>query len=225
MSGAGPMPTLAIIVTQIRRMILRVTQLSAGYGPHTIARGINFELHSGEVLVISGPNGSGKSTLLRILAGLQAPTGGAVVYDTGTHRLDPRDARHLIGWVAPDLALYRELSGIENLRFFAHVRGLSISDADLKALLQRVGLGHRGHDRLATYSSGMAQRLRYAFALLHDPPVLLLDEPTVTLDERGAAIVDHIITAQRQRGLTVIATNDPRELRYADLLLSLAGSA
>ncbi len=68
----------------------------------------------------------------------------------------------------------------------------------------------------------MTQRLRYAFALLHRPAVLLLDEPTVTLDERGTAFVDRIITAQRQRGLTVIATNDPRELRYADLLLKLA---
>jgi heme exporter protein A len=124
--------------------------------------------------------------------------------------------------VAPDLSLYRELSGIENLRFFAQVRGLSVSDTALYELLDLVGLGQRGNDRLAAYSSGMTQRLRYAFALLHRPAVLLLDEPTVTLDERGTAFVDRIITAQRQRGLTVIATNDPRELRYADLLLKLA---
>lgn len=204
-----------------QHMQLRVTQLSASYGVRTILRGISFELQRGEVLVVSGPNGSGKSTLLRILAGLQMPASGSVSYTVGDHQLDLRDMRHLIGWVAPDLSLYRELSGIENLRFFADVRGLAISDAELHDLLRRVGLGERGHDRLAAYSSGMTQRLRYAFALLHRPPVLLLDEPTVTLDERGTAFVEQIITDQRQRGLTVIATNDPRELRYADLLLKL----
>ncbi|WP_322512561.1 heme ABC exporter ATP-binding protein CcmA [Chloroflexus sp.] len=204
-------------------MQLHVSQLSASYGARTILRNINFTLHRGEVLVVSGPNGSGKSTLLRILAGLQAPAGGSVYYEAGGNRVDPRDARHLIGWVAPDLALYRELSGIENLRFFARVRGLTTSDAALRDLLAQVGLGNRGDDRLAAYSSGMAQRLRYAFALLHRPPVLLLDEPTVTLDERGAAVVEQIIADQRRRGLTVIATNDPRELRYADLLLRLGG--
>ncbi|WP_298402210.1 ABC transporter ATP-binding protein [uncultured Chloroflexus sp.] len=205
-------------------MQLHVSQLSAGYGARTIVRDISFTLHRGEVLVVSGPNGSGKSTVLRILAGLQAPTSGVAYYEAGGTRFDPRDARHLIGWVAPDLALYRELSGIENLRFFARVRGLAISDAALYELLTRVGLGKRGDDRLAAYSSGMAQRLRYAFALLHRPPVLLLDEPTVTLDEQGAAVVDQIIADQRRHGLTVIATNDPRELRYADLILRLGGS-
>lgn len=205
------------------RMQLHVLQLSAGYGARTIVRDISFTLYRGEVLVVSGPNGSGKSTVLRILAGLQAPTSGVAYYEAGGTRFDPRDARHLIGWVAPDLALYRELSGIENLRFFARVRGLAISDAALYELLTQVGLGKRGDDRLAAYSSGMTQRLRYAFALLHRPPVLLLDEPTVTLDERGAAVVDQIIADQRRRGLTVIATNDPRELRYADLILRLGG--
>lgn len=203
-------------------MQLYVSQLSAGYNARIILSGISFELHRGEVLVVSGPNGSGKSTLLRILAGLQVPAGGTVYYTIGKQQFAPRDARHLIGWVAPDLSLYRELSGIENLRFFAQVRGLSMSDTALYELLDLVGLGQRGNDRLAAYSSGMTQRLRYAFALLHRPAVLLLDEPTVTLDERGTAFVDRIITAQRQRGLTVIATNDPRELRYADLLLKLA---
>jgi heme exporter protein A len=202
-------------------MQLYVSQLSAGYNARIILSGISFELHRGEVLVVSGPNGSGKSTLLRILAGLQVPAGGIVYYTFGKQQFAPRDARHLVGWVAPDLSLYRELSGIENLRFFAQVRGLSVSDTALYELLELVGLGHRGNDQLAAYSSGMTQRLRYAFALLHRPPVLLLDEPTVTLDERGTAFVDRIITAQRRRGLTVIATNDPRELRYADLLLKL----
>lgn len=90
-------------------------------------------------------------------------------------------------------------------------------------MLEQVGLGGRGGDLLAAYSSGMGQRLRYAYALLHQPPALLLDEPTVTLDERGAEVVERIVQAQRERGILVIATNDPRELRYGDYVLRLGG--
>jgi heme exporter protein A len=104
------------------------------------------------------------------------------------------------------------------------VRRLSLNEATIDALLERVGLGGRGDDRLAAYSSGMAQRLRYAYALLHRPPALLLDEPTVTLDERGAGVVDAVIAEQRRHGLVVIATHDPRELRYGDLLLRLGAA-
>jgi heme exporter protein A len=136
----------------------------------------------------------------------------------------PEAAPWLFGWVAPDLQLYRELTGLENLRFFADVRGLHLTDAALMALLEEVGLGGRGGDLLAAYSSGMAQRLRYAYALLHRPPILLLDEPTVTLDERGAALVGRVIAAQRARGITVVATNDAREERYGDIVLRLSHS-
>jgi heme exporter protein A len=101
------------------------------------------------------------------------------------------------------------------------VRGLRRERAELEALLEQVGLGGRGGDLLAAYSSGMAQRLRYAYALLHRPPVLLLDEPTVTLDERGAALIEQLVAARRERGITIIATNDPRELRFGDYVLRL----
>jgi heme exporter protein A len=178
----------------------------------------------GEVLVVSGANGSGKSTLLRVLAGLQEPLAGSVRYTYGGAAYWPADALALIGWVAPDLMLYRELTARENIRFFADVRGIALSDAAIDDLLTQIGLPGRADDRLAAYSSGMAQRLRYAYALLHQPPILLLDEPTVTLDTAGAAVVDALIVAQRQRGIVVIATNDPRELRYADLVLRLGAA-
>jgi heme exporter protein A len=200
---------------------LSLNDVSASYGARTVLRAVSLRLHQGEVLVISGPNGSGKSTLLRLLCGLQQPTAGMVRYQQGDNTYAPHEARHLIGWVAPDLALYRELSGQENLRFFANVRGQQHSSSELAELLARVGLGGRGHDRVASYSSGMVQRLRYAYALLHNPPVLLLDEPTVTLDERGAAVVAQVVADQRRCGLTVIATNDPRELRFGDYVLEL----
>ncbi len=202
---------------------LLVEGVAAGYGPRRVFADVTLEVHVGETLVVSGQNGSGKSTFLRLLAGLQRPDAGQIAYVMGETAFDPRDAGHLIGWVAPDLMLYRDLTARENLRFFAEVRRLKRTDAELEALLERLGLGGRADDLLATYSSGMAQRLRYAYALLHHPPALLLDEPTVTLDERGAGVVAAVIAEQRQHGLVVIATNDPRELRYGDLVLKLDG--
>jgi heme exporter protein A len=202
---------------------LELTDVSASYGARRVLAGVTLSLRGGETLVVAGPNGSGKSTLLRLLCGLQRPTGGDVRYQLGAARYRPGQAPWLVGWVAPDLQLYRELTALENLEFFARVRGLRRTAAELEALLEAVGLGGRGGDLLAAYSSGMAQRLRYAYALLHAPPVLLLDEPTATLDERGAALVERVVAQQRERGIVVIATNDPRELRFGDYMLRLDG--
>ena len=201
---------------------LELNDVAAGYGARRVLVGLTLTLRSGETLVVAGSNGSGKSTLLRLICGLQRPTAGTITYIAGDWRARPEEARDLVGWVAPDLQLYRELTALENLEFFAQVRGLRRTRADLEALLEEVGLSGRGDDLLAAYSSGMAQRLRYAYALLHRPPVLLLDEPTVTLDERGAALVEQVVAAQRQRGITIIATNDPRELRFGDYVLRLS---
>jgi heme exporter protein A len=200
---------------------LELHEVAAEYGSRQVLAGISLGLRRGEALAVAGANGSGKSTLLRLLCGLQRPSGGSVCYTIGGNRFAPEAARHLLGWVAPDLQLYRELSGLENLAFFAELRGLRRTRAELEALLADVGLGGRGGDLLAAYSSGMAQRLRYAYALLHSPVVLLLDEPTATLDERGTALVEQIVARQRARGITVIATNDPRELRFGDYVLRL----
>ena len=200
---------------------LELNDIAAGYGLRQVLAGLTLTLRGGETLVVAGANGSGKSTLLRLICGLQRPTAGTITYIVGDRRARPEEARDLVGWVAPDLQLYRELTALENLEFFAQVRGLRRTRAELEALLEGIGLGGRGDDLLAAYSSGMAQRLRYAYALLHRPPVLLLDEPTVTLDERGAALVEQVVAAQRERGITIIATNDPRELRFGDYVLRL----
>jgi heme exporter protein A len=200
---------------------LLIENVAASYGARPVLANVSLTLSAGEVLVVTGANGSGKSTLLRLLSGLQRPTSGSIAYELDGRSYAPAEAGALLGWVAPDLALYRELSALENLRFFADVRGLRRADADLNALLERVGLAGRGHDRVASYSTGMTQRLRYAYALLHAPPVLLLDEPTATLDERGMALVEGLVAEQRQAGIVVVATNDPRELRWGDYVLTL----
>lgn len=204
---------------------LTLTQLGLDYGRRRVLHDVSLELERGQVLVVTGSNGSGKSTLLRVLCGLQRPTTGTVWYRDATTHYTPAQARAAIGWMAPDLMLYRELTGHENLRFFADVRGLDCSADDIEALLDRVGLHGRGADLVATYSSGMTHRLRYAYALLHRPTVLLLDEPSVMLDAQGHALLETVVAAQRAHGLTIIATNDPREQRYADLLVRLAGAA
>lgn len=218
--GAPAVPAEAAPSAALPQLALH--QASVRFGRKLALQQVDLAVRGGERVALVGANGSGKSTLLRLICGLQRPTRGAVRLRAGGQVYRPDQAPWLVGWVAPDLQLYRELSGLENLRFFADVRGLKHTDAQLEALLAEVGLGGRGGDLLAAYSSGMAQRLRYAYALLHAPPLLLLDEPTVTLDERGAALVEQVIARQRRRGITVVATNDPREERYGDYVLRLS---
>ncbi len=209
--------------TANRTLRLELTDVTLEYGARRVLSHVSLMLEQGDILVVTGANGSGKSSLLRLVCGLQRPTMGNILLHWGGSTYHAGAMAPFIGWVAPDLYLYRELTAIENLVFFAAVRGLQRTQTDLEALLGMVGLGGRGADLLATYSSGMAQRLRYAYALLHRPPVLLLDEPTVTLDERGAALVEQVIAHQRERGVTIIATNDPREVRFGDYVLRLEG--
>jgi heme exporter protein A len=204
---------------------LTLHDVAARYGARPIFSGISLTLQQGEVLVVSGANGSGKSTLLRLLCGLQQPAHGQIRYTLDGADYAPREVLHAAGFVAPDLALYRELTARENLRFFADVRGLEVSHPWIDALLQQVGLAERGDERVACYSSGMVQRLRYACALLHRPAVLLLDEPTVTLDTHGVAMVEQVVAQQRQVGMAVVATNEPRELELGDYILTLHGTA
>lgn len=208
---------------------LAINAVTVQYGARLVLKHISLTLQHGEILVVCGHNGSGKSTLLRVLCGLQLPTEGTVQYMWGNDSYSPRQAHHMFGWVSPDLTLYRELTARENLHFFAAMRGGDTTDstthhAHIDALLASVGLEGRGDDSVASYSSGMVQRLRYAYALLHSPPVLLLDEPTVTLDDRGTDVVHTLIEKQRQIGIVVIATNDQRELAFGDYILRLSAA-
>lgn len=200
---------------------LELVQLGKRYGRLHVFRHVEAEVREGEVLVIAGRNGSGKSTLLRIIAGLDRPSAGQVHLWEGKRLLPPEERRRHIGLVAVDVALYSELSALENLRFFARVRGIELPPAEGDRLLADVGLAGRGDDWVQTYSLGMRQRLKYACALLHRPPLLLLDEPGANLDAAGLAIVERSIIRQRQRGLAVLATNDPDQVAYGDRVLRL----
>ena len=180
------------------------------YGRRTLFSDVSAEVAPGRCLVVTGANGSGKSTLLRIAAGLLRPEEGTVAFD---------GAR---GYAAPDVQLYGELTGDENLAFFGRLRG--VLDVPSQELLAQVGLARaRGRDLVAAYSSGMRQRLKLAVSLLGDPPLLLWDEPTATLDEAGRARAGEILARHRASGgLAVVATNDPAEAEaWADLRLAI----
>ena len=173
----------------------------------------------GQRLALLGPNGSGKTTLARIVAGLMRPVQGSSRLLRDGLPLDGAARRLALGFVTPDLALDGDLTALENLRFHGRMRGLAPGGE--AALLERVGLAGRSDDRVGSYSSGMRQRLKYAFAIQAAPALLIVDEPTANLDEAGAVLVNEILDEQRQRGILVVATNVPSEAAGADYTIRL----
>lgn len=204
---------------------LHLDNVTKRFGPRPVFSNVCAEVRSGETLVVTGYNGSGKSTLLSVLAGLLPPDQGRVRFLRDGKELDADARRRSIGLVAPDLTFYPELTALENMEFFARVRGLIWNASHAIELLERVGLPGREKDLVGTFSSGMRVRVKYAVALHAEPGLLLLDEPTAMLDESGVQIVDSIIQEQKGRGILVLATNDPRETRYGDLFLHLGGQS
>ena len=185
--------------------------------------GVSGRALPGEVLVVTGPNGSGKSTLVTILCGLLRPSRGEVRYIVGEDELVPRSAwrRHL-GIVAPAMSLYEELDALENLEFFALVRGMRESSARCQECLEIVGLDPGRKTPVGGFSTGMRQRLKIAQAILHDPAVLYLDEPGSNLDPAGQDWLEEMVASERERGTTVIlATNDRREMEWGGRRVAL----
>lgn len=196
---------------------LTVDQVGHHFGRLLLFRDLSVTLRGGETLVVTGANGSGKSTLLRILAGVLTPRQGAVTLTVDNEPV-PADEHPLrTGLVAPAVGVYEDLTAREMLRFLAQARRLSEAAPRIEAVLDRVGLAGRADDRVATYSSGMQQRVKYAAALLADPPLLLLDEPLATLDEAGRDMAASVVADwQAQARLLVVATNRPEEVERYD---------
>lgn len=185
-----------------------VRALTKVYGINPVLRGLDLSVARGEFVTLLGPNGSGKSTLLRILGALSHPTGGTV--RIGGWEL-PREAdfvRRQMGIVSHLPLLYDTLTAEENLRFFARLYDLPVEQRAerIQAVLRRVGLWRRARDVVRTYSRGMVQRLAIARAILHDPAVLLLDEPYTGLDQDAAALLDDLLREVAIGGRTVLMT-------------------
>lgn len=194
---------------------LRAESLSKRFGPRRVFKDISFELSTGDSIAVVGPNGSGKSTMLMILLGTYQPTRGSLAYLEDNAPLNRDQTRNLTSLVSPYLNLYDNLTGEENLSFFATVSGGHITGQELNTLLEKVGLEGRGPDLVQSYSSGMKQRLKYAVAILGDPAFLFLDEPTSNLDRAGKEIVFGIVEEYRSKAVIVIATNEEEEQSLA----------
>lgn len=202
---------------------LLVTGLSKSFGRRRIFSELNLDMKTGDSLVVLGKNGSGKTTFLRILAGLIRADRGRVEIRREDTPIPPEKYRHLIGLVAPDLMFYEELTARENLEFFARLHGLGTYAFRLEELLDQVGLMGRGDDLVGSFSSGMKQRLKYASALLHQPDILLLDEPGTNLDSSGNEMVRQVVEEQKKHGILIIATNEAEEIAYGGQTLRLDG--
>ena len=177
------------------------------YGLRPVLRGLNLRVGPGEIVAILGANGAGKSTLLRVLATLLRPEAGTLAIDGIDALARGGDARARIGVVLHHTMVYPELSGRENLRFHAELRGLNDSAARITAALERVDLTRRADDLARAYSRGMAQRLSLARALLHEPVLLILDEPFTGLDQASAARLSALLVDWARAGKAAVMTN------------------
>jgi heme exporter protein A len=203
---------------------IELAGLTRRYGERVALRDITLSLPAGATLVVFGPNGAGKSTLLRVLSTLLRPHAGAVRVLGRALPDEGWAVRGRVGLLGHAPLLYRDLTGWENLAFHARLHGVALQRAD--ALLAQVGLAARAADKVHTYSRGMVQRLAVCRAVLHDPEVLLLDEPRANLDPAARELVEPLIGAVSGR-TRVVTSHDPAGgLAEADLALGLrAGTA
>ncbi len=193
---------------------------------YAAARGlepVDFALRGPGLVAVTGANGTGKSTLLRILAGLLRPSAGRSLMRVDGREVPPAERRGVVGWAAPELQFYSEFTVRENLSFAAEASGLSDPAGRVRSALDAVGLTPRIDDRANALSSGMRQRLRLAFALLGDPPVLLLDEPGSHLDDAGRDRLYELMKRRSRETRVLVATNDPKEWTLAEQRITLTG--
>lgn len=194
------------------------------FSKRCLFKNINLSLHPGECLTVIGPNGSGKSTLLKIIAGITKASAGTVrMLLNNNHELSRSEQVGVIGFVAPDLVFYSQLTGYENIDFMIRTAGLAVSPSEIASCLQRVGLFGHKHVMVMNYSTGMRQRLKIALLLAMKPPLWLLDEPTSNLDSDGKDFVASLILqALNKKTSIIIATNEPEESSHAHKKIILA---
>jgi heme exporter protein A len=180
--------------------VIRGRGLERRYGRKRVLAGVDIDVPRGGFAVVIGSNGSGKTTLLRLLAGLTRPTRGELEVGVDRSRL---------GYLAHEPLVYRELTAIENLDLFGRLYRVPERRERIGMVLERFSLWDARHDRVSTYSRGMTQRLALCRALLHDPELIVLDEPYSALDESGAALLDRELAALAAERTLVVSTHDP----------------
>jgi heme exporter protein A len=183
--------------------VISARGLGRSFGAKRVIRDLDLELAERELLLVTGPNGSGKSTLLALCAGLLAPTQG---------ELEVAAERSRIGYLAHEPLVYRELTALENLDLYGRLYRVAERRERIGMLLERYGLWEARRERVATFSRGMQQRLALCRTLLHEPDLLLLDEPYAGLDEAGTELLDAELGALAGTRTLVLATHDPERV-------------
>ena len=197
-------------------MIIAVRKLVKRFGLKTVLRGMDFSVEPGEFVALLGPNGAGKTTFLRILASLSRPTMGQVKIAGYFLPQQAAAVRRRLGVVSHLPLLYGDLTAEENLRFFARMYDIPDADRRIAEVLEMVGLASRRRDLVRTFSRGMQQRLAIGRAVLHDPEVMLFDEPHTGLDQDACQMLDTVLQQVAARGRTVVMTSHDLA-RVADL--------
>lgn len=187
---------------------LRVSGIGKRYGPLEAVRELSFEVRAGEVFGLLGPNGAGKTTTIAMVSTQRAPSAGDALVFGHSVRRDVAAVRRLVGVVPQEVSLYPELTARENLRFFARMYGVAGADREARVdeLLALIGLEGRADDRVAAFSGGMKRRLNLAVGLVHDPRLVLLDEPTVGVDPQSRERLFDLVAHLRDRGTAVLYT-------------------
>ncbi len=193
----------------IPEIFIQTTNLKKDFDRKNIFRNVSFTLRNKDSIAITGKNGSGKSTLVKILANIHSQSSGEIQIKINGGLIQRKDYYKYIGLVSPYLNLYDEFSGYENLHLVTKIR--SLDESLIESVLKRVGLWERRNDLVKIYSSGMKQRMKIAFSILHNPPILLFDEPTSNLDAEGIKLVDSIAEEYKEKSVLLIATNDEHE--------------
>lgn len=207
--GAGP-PAVPGPASGGREAVIRTEGLTKRYGDFTAVDGLDLEVFAGEVFGLLGPNGAGKTTTILMLLGLSEPTEGSARVVGLDPAREPLAVKRRVGYLPDNVGFYGSMSGRENLRYTARLNRLRGPETEdrLQALLERVGLEPAGDLPVDTYSRGMRQRLGIADALVKDPEVLILDEPTVAIDPEGVAdVLELIRTLSRDRGVTMLLSS------------------
>lgn len=189
------------------RPVIEVRRLVKRFGLKTVLRNLDFNVHSGEFVALLGPNGAGKTTFLRILASLSRPALGEV--RVAGYRLPEQASavRRILGVVSHQPLLYGDLTAEENLRFYGKMYGVPDLNRRIAEVLDLVGLAARRRDLVRTFSRGMQQRLAIGRAVLHDPEVMLFDEPHTGLDQDASTMLDRVLREVAARGRTVVMTS------------------
>jgi len=202
---------------------LQINDLTKKYNCHTIFEALSFE-HNKGILGIAGANGSGKSTLLKCLAYLLRPNSGSITWQQHGSDLSQDEVKAQIGYVAPYINLYAELSISENLRFLMEARGEKADLQTLENTITRLQISRLADKLYGNLSTGQQQRAKLAAAIIRKPQILMLDEPGSNLDEEGHELVAHIVNSEAEKGtLVFLASNDPAEIALCDTVLEISG--